>query len=224
MGYSSFSQNIYFRLSLWPSSGSRLTSWSWETSWVLTQDSNWLESNPRDILDESDKILSAWFELIHTIIDLQRAIEFSPDRSTIIEDILWLVNRFAQPILRLFPQGLGTTCFPREMKEFAQKLSSSGWDIARAKVHLMTDCRGTNGSRYFLQLSISHCDLLPQLQTSAANYTHSTIWCVAKTHLDMPRRSLKEIHSCILPLWRATHLIKAIQNQTTYMSKNILLP
>lgn len=64
-----------------------MTSWSWETSWVLTQDSNWLESNPRDILDESDEILSAWFELIHTIIDLQRAIEFSPDRSTIIDDL-----------------------------------------------------------------------------------------------------------------------------------------
>lgn len=66
----------------------RLPSDELELGNILTQDSNWLESNPRDILDESDEILSAWFELTHTIIDLQRAIEFSPDRSTIIEDIL----------------------------------------------------------------------------------------------------------------------------------------
>ena len=58
--------------------------------------------------------------------------------------------------------------FPREMKEFPHKLSSSGWDIARLKTHPTTGFSGTNDSRYVLPLSISQCDLPPQLHTNAA--------------------------------------------------------
>lgn len=58
--------------------------------------------------------------------------------------------------------------FPKDMKEFPHKLSSSGWDIARAKVHPTTGFSGTNDSRYMLPLSISQCDLPPQLHTNAA--------------------------------------------------------
>ena len=65
----------------------------------------WLEENSRDILDESDEVLSVRFELIYTM-GTQRAIEFSPHRWTIIEYILGLVNRFVQPVLQLFPHGL----------------------------------------------------------------------------------------------------------------------
>ncbi len=57
---------------------------------------------------------------------------------------------------------------PKEMKEFPHKLSSSGWDIARAKVHPTTGFSGTNDSKYILPLSISQCDLPPQLHTNAA--------------------------------------------------------
>lgn len=95
----------------------RLLSNELELGNILTETQLWLDSNSRDILDESDEILSVRFELIYTI-DMQRAIEFSPDRWIIIEDILGLVSHFAQPILRLFPQGLElqTGCpgsFPR---------------------------------------------------------------------------------------------------------------
>lgn len=95
----------------------RLLSDELELGNILTKTQLWLERNSRDILDESDEILSVRFELIYTM-GMQRAIEFSPDRWTIIEDILGLVSRFAQPILRLFPQGLElqTGCpgsFPR---------------------------------------------------------------------------------------------------------------
>lgn len=83
----------------------RLLSDELELGNILTETQLWLESNSRDILDESDEILSVRFELIYTM-GMQRAIDFSPDRWTIIEDILGLVSRFAQPILRLFPQGL----------------------------------------------------------------------------------------------------------------------
>lgn len=95
----------------------RLLSDGLELGNILTETQLWLDSNSRDILDESDEILSVRFELIYTM-GMQRAIDFSPDRWTIIEDILGLVSRFAQPILRLFPQGLElqTGCpgsFPR---------------------------------------------------------------------------------------------------------------
>ena len=57
--------------------------------------------------------------------------------------------------------------FPREMKEFPQKLSSSKWNIARVKVHRTTGFSGTSDSRYILPLSINQCDLPPQLHTNA---------------------------------------------------------
>ena len=63
---------------------------------------------------------------------------------------------------------LSRVVFPKEMKEFPHKLSTSGWDIARAKVHPTTGFSGTNDSRYILPLSISQCDLPSQLHTNAA--------------------------------------------------------
>ncbi|QSZ29330.1 hypothetical protein DSL72_003844 [Monilinia vaccinii-corymbosi] len=57
--------------------------------------------------------------------------------------------------------------FPKEMKEFPKKLSSSGWDIARTKQHPLTGFSGTNDSKYILPLSIKQRDLLGQLSTNA---------------------------------------------------------
>lgn len=57
--------------------------------------------------------------------------------------------------------------FPKEMREFPQKLSASGWDIARKKPHPTTGFSGTNDSRHILPLSIDQCDLPSQLPTNA---------------------------------------------------------
>ena len=83
----------------------RLLSGESELGKTLIETQCWLEDNSRDILDESDEILSVRFELIYTM-GIQRAIEFSPDRWTIIEHILGLVTRFAPRVLQLFPRGL----------------------------------------------------------------------------------------------------------------------
>ncbi len=83
----------------------RLLAGESELGKMLTETQHWLDGNTRDILDESDEILSVRFELIYTM-GMQRAIEFSPDRWIIVQHILGLVNRFAQPVLQLFPQGL----------------------------------------------------------------------------------------------------------------------
>ena len=83
----------------------RLLSGESELGNALIETQRWLDEKSRDILDESDEILSVRFELIYTM-GTQRAIEFSPDRWTIIEHVLGLVSRFAQPVLQLSPQGL----------------------------------------------------------------------------------------------------------------------
>ena len=72
--------------------------------------------------------------------------------------------RFAMRIINFY---LSNIVFPAEMKEFPQKLSSSGWDIAREKRHPTTGFSGTNDSRYHLPLSISQRDLPQQLSTNA---------------------------------------------------------
>ena len=71
----------------------------------LVKMQHWLEDNTRDILDESDEILSVRFELIYTM-GTQSAIELNPDRWTIIQDVLGLVRRLAHRVLQLYPQGL----------------------------------------------------------------------------------------------------------------------
>lgn len=58
--------------------------------------------------------------------------------------------------------------FPKEMKEFSHKLSSSGWEIGRDKGHPTTGFSGTNDSRYVLPIAVKQCDLPQQLSTNAA--------------------------------------------------------
>lgn len=72
--------------------------------------------------------------------------------------------RFAMRIINYYMSNI---VFPAEMKEFPEKLSSSGWDIAREKGHPTTGFSGTNDSRYHLPLSISQRDLPQQLSTNA---------------------------------------------------------
>ncbi len=56
--------------------------------------------------------------------------------------------------------------FPKEMKEFTHKLSSSGWEIGRDKDHPTTGFSGTNDSRYLLPVRVKQCDLPQQLHVS----------------------------------------------------------
>jgi hypothetical protein len=83
----------------------RLLSGNTKLGSILTRTQDWLREHSRDILDESDEILSVRFELIYTI-GMQRAIEFSPDRWAIIQYVLGLSSRCADQVLDLFPHGL----------------------------------------------------------------------------------------------------------------------
>lgn len=57
--------------------------------------------------------------------------------------------------------------FPKEMKQFPDKLSASGWDIGKAKGRLTTGFSGTNDSRCLLPLDVGHLDLEAQKHTNA---------------------------------------------------------
>jgi len=72
---------------------------------ILIRTQDWLRVYSRDVLDESDEILSVRFELIYTM-GTQRAIEFSPDRWAIIQYVLRLLVRYTHHVLDLFPHGL----------------------------------------------------------------------------------------------------------------------
>ncbi|KXT06191.1 hypothetical protein AC578_1431 [Pseudocercospora eumusae] len=57
--------------------------------------------------------------------------------------------------------------FPKEMKEFPDKLSASGWDIGKRKNRATTGFSGTNDSRPLLPLDVGHLDLERQKHTNA---------------------------------------------------------
>lgn len=72
--------------------------------------------------------------------------------------------RFSKGVIDFY---LSRIVFPKEMKEFPKKLSSSGWNIARQKSHITTGFSGTNDTRYLLPLTVTQCDLPQQLGTNA---------------------------------------------------------
>jgi hypothetical protein len=57
--------------------------------------------------------------------------------------------------------------FPKQCKQFLQKLSASGWDLGASKTHLTTGFLGTNDTLHLLLLEMKHLDLLSQSYTNA---------------------------------------------------------
>ncbi|KAK1255540.1 hypothetical protein MKX08_009535 [Trichoderma sp. CBMAI-0020] len=72
--------------------------------------------------------------------------------------------RYSKNVIDYF---LAHIIFPKEMKEFPEKLSASGWDIGQQKIHPTTGFSGTNDSRDLLPLEIQQLDLDDQLHTNA---------------------------------------------------------
>ncbi|KAK3312595.1 hypothetical protein B0H66DRAFT_607658 [Apodospora peruviana] len=80
------------------------------------------------------------------------------------ETIVFPALRHARPVVDFF---LAYVVFPKEMKQFPLKLSSSGWDLAKPKKHHpLTGFSGTNDSKAVLPLSVTALDLQPH--TNAA--------------------------------------------------------
>ncbi|KAJ5168682.1 uncharacterized protein N7482_004276 [Penicillium canariense] len=85
------------------------------------------------------------------------------DRIHCIEHIFPAL-RFSKTAIDYF---LHKFVFPREMKEFPEKLSASGWDIGEIKTTPTVGFSGTNDSRKTLPLSIKQLDLPKQNHTNA---------------------------------------------------------
>jgi len=81
------------------------------------------------------------------------------DRPQCIRELFPLI-RCSKAIIDFYMSQL---VFPKEMKEFPNKLSSSGWDIAREKHYPMTGFSGTNDSRYLLPLTVKPTKYLPDI-------------------------------------------------------------
>jgi hypothetical protein len=71
----------------------------------MLQTQAFLDANARDIVDESDENFSVKFELMYTMA-LQRPIEMSPERWTIIQRILGMLPRFAMEVKKLMSDSL----------------------------------------------------------------------------------------------------------------------
>lgn len=65
----------------------------------------WLDETSRDILDESDEILSVKYQLVYTA-GQQKPIENSPDRWLQIQRVLSLVKKHARRTRELHPDGI----------------------------------------------------------------------------------------------------------------------
>ncbi|KLU91501.1 hypothetical protein MAPG_10019 [Magnaporthiopsis poae ATCC 64411] len=67
---------------------------------------------------------------------------------------------------------LSSILFSREMREYPQKLSESGWSIAATRAHPATGFSGTNDTKYLLPLGIKSLDLKEQRHTNALVLNH----------------------------------------------------
>ncbi|KAE9976350.1 hypothetical protein BLS_002095 [Venturia inaequalis] len=95
------------------------------------------------------------------------------DRPQCLEKLFPLFHR-SKTVLDFYMTRL---VFPKEMKEFPQKLSSSGWDIARSTRHPMSGFSGTNDSRYLLPLSVTQADIPEMVHTNA-----TVLDCLLQSH------------------------------------------
>jgi hypothetical protein len=79
-------------------------------------------------------------------------------------DIIVPVFRHNQAVIDFF---LSQVVFPKEAKEFPEKLGSSSWDLAEKKVNPTTGFSGTNDNSDLLPTSITQSDPVDQLSTNA---------------------------------------------------------
>lgn len=71
---------------------------------------------------------------------------------------------------------LANVVFPKELREFPQKLSASGWTIGQQKQHPMTGFSGTNDARYVLPHTVKQIGVPSQEHTNA-HHLETIIQC-----------------------------------------------
>jgi hypothetical protein len=104
------------------------------SEWLSLQ--KWLHSHARDILDESDEILHARFQLVYTI-GPQQHMDGYPDRWTIIQQVLRLVKKHVYSLSRYVPDAIQYECDPPG--SFPHVRIVQGSDVGRRLISLITE-------------------------------------------------------------------------------------
>jgi hypothetical protein len=102
--------------------------------WLSLQ--RWLNSHARDILDESDEILHARFQLVYTI-GPQQHMDGYPDRWTITQQVLRLAKKHAYSLSRYVPDAIEYKC--DSPGSFPHVRIVRGSDVGRRLVSLITE-------------------------------------------------------------------------------------
>ncbi|KAK1980119.1 hypothetical protein LZ30DRAFT_595422 [Colletotrichum cereale] len=108
---------------------------------------------------DSDRLPHAFHQLFGVNLE---------DRLQCIEQVFPCL-RYSKAVVDYFLEHI---VFPKELKEFPHKLSASGWDIGEEKPHPTTGFSGTNDSRAFLPLAVSHVEDREQKHTNALVMEH----------------------------------------------------
>lgn len=126
-----------------------------------------------DHLLKSDQAEMEYAEWVRSIASLPEAFRYLAgvnikDRYQCIAEVFPSL-RYSKGVVDYF---LSHIVFPKEMKEFPQKLSASGWDIGAVKPQPLTGFSGTNDSRHVLPLGVQHLNLPTQQHTNALVLAH----------------------------------------------------
>ena len=102
-----------------------------------------------------------WIKLIPSDVSIDKSIsEFSRLNladSNQKNDILYPLLRSHPPVINYW---LCSFLFPKEAKEFSNKLSASAWDLCSLNKNITTGFSGTNdSSRYLSSLNMNYYDL-----------------------------------------------------------------
>ncbi|KAK3671303.1 hypothetical protein LTR78_008763 [Recurvomyces mirabilis] len=108
--------------------------------------------------------------------------------------------RYAKSVVDYY---LSHLVFPKEMKEFPDKLSASGWDLGKRKGLPVTGFSGTNDSKCLLPVTVDHLDLPDQKHTNA----------LVMEHILQPENELVLMDTSTQATSDAEHLLATVTRQ-----------
>jgi Protein of unknown function (DUF3638)/Protein of unknown function (DUF3645) len=116
-------------------------------------------------IENPDEEYGNWVRGAHSIPkELCQFSGVNPNNDRQYENDLVRLFRYNKAVVDFF---LSRIVFLQQAKEFPERLTTSGWDIAETRDHVTTGFSGTNDNQYLLPTSITQSDPLEQLSTNA---------------------------------------------------------
>ncbi|KAJ5471830.1 hypothetical protein N7539_008773 [Penicillium diatomitis] len=115
--------------------------------------------------DEAEAEYQAWAQgapMLET--GFRQLVSVNLDDEHLCTSRIFPALRFSKTVVDYF---LAQIVFPKEIKEFADKLSASGWDTGELRTNPTVGFSGTNDSRKTLPLTVKQLDLPEQNHTNA---------------------------------------------------------